>query len=76
MFPHPIHSAENACMPLGIVPTGYTGLDLTCTQVSTCNDGSAACAAGYSGTPSARACSVTGAPFGTFTGCSRAGIGW
>ena len=57
----------------GTLPTGYTGLDLTCQKVSTCSDTGAVCAAGYSGTPSARACSASGFEFDAFTGCT--GIG-
>ena len=64
---------ENTCTPIGTLPMGYAGLDLTCTQASTCSDVGAVCAAGYSGTPSPRACSANAAPFDASTGCT--GIG-
>ena len=73
--PYECHSTENACTALGALPTGYSGLDLACTLVTDCSD-AAACAAGYNGAPSARACSTNGAAFDTFTGCAGVGIGW
>ena len=49
---------------------GYADLDLDCTQVTTCNDLAATCAAGYIGKPSERTRLANGTKFDYFTGCT------
>ena len=61
---------ENMCTALGSLPTGYSGLDIACTKVTACGDGRKACAAGYNGAVSSRACPTNTGAFDAFTGCT------